>query len=83
MSIYRKNVNNKIKIKYGYRIFRPICWLIGHFWIKLRKNKRKHNNLIHLCEIAGLDLLCTRCNELWEDSNSHPFFFEDEITEYF
>lgn len=81
--MYRKNIENKAKIKYGYKILRPICWVIGHSWVLLRENKRKHINLYHLYYLAGKNALCSRCNLLLEDSSGEPFFPEDEIIEYF
>jgi hypothetical protein len=46
---------------------RPLCWLIGHRWVRLRTNLTKAIWLAHLSPIAGEDLDCARCGHQWRD----------------
>lgn len=55
-----------------------LCKLLGHRWLALSVNIRKHINLVHLHPMAGYKAVCKRCGGEWDDLWS-PFFGDDVI----
>ena len=55
----------------GRGLNRFTCAMLGsHRWRRVRTNERRHMNLGHLHALAGLDCVCERCGEEWNDG--HP-----------
>lgn len=49
-------------------IARATCVVSSHRWKRLRTNERRHQNLVHLHQMAGLLCVCERCGYKWDDT---------------
>lgn len=86
LSVARKRLANSTPNRYARRVrnlsmqhkpkpnylLKIICMIFDHRWILYRTNTLKHIGLIHLHPMAGMDAVCSRCGEIFDDAmDSH------------
>lgn len=64
-------------------LLRPLCWILGHKWMDLRRVRLANDYMYHLNPKIAMDCDCIRCGYQWRDYdnfNRYPWLDGQDAT---